>query len=146
MDTYVARTPAIRTSRILVGVVAIAIVATLALGVAVATRAITFDSLASTPHDADVRMHPGLGHDYPPHYGLAGPSDVVRVDAPMAGVPAHNGLAGPSGVVRVETATGGAPAHGGLAGPSDVVRSAATTGGAPAHGGLAGPSGLGSSR
>jgi hypothetical protein len=121
MDTYVARTPAIRTSRILIGVVALAIVATLALGVALATRAISLDSL--TTNDSQGVPAVSFAAGYPAHYGLAGPSGVVRGDYPMGGVPAHNGLAGPSGAVRVETATGGAPAHGGLAGPSSVVPS-----------------------
>jgi hypothetical protein len=121
MDTYVARTPAIRTSRILIGAVALAIVATLALGVALATRAISLDSL--TTNDSQGVPAVSFAAGYPAHYGLAGPSGVVRGDYPMGGVPAHNGLAGPSGVVRVDTATGGAPAHGGLAGPSSVVPS-----------------------
>jgi hypothetical protein len=144
MDTYVARTPTIRTSRILIGVIVVAFVGALALGVALATRAISLDAL--TTNDSQGVPAVSFAAGYPAHYGLAGPSGVVRRDSPMGGVPAHNGLAGPSGVVRSATTTGGAPAHGGLAGPSDVVRSATTTGGAPAHGGLAGPSGLGSSR
>jgi hypothetical protein len=99
MDTYVAPTPAIRTSRILVGVIAVAFVGALALGIALATRAISFDSLTTTSsQDALVRVHPGYGPDYPPHYGLAGPSRVVRGDYPMGGAPVHGGLAGPSGV------------------------------------------------
>jgi hypothetical protein len=146
MDTYVAPTPAIRTSRILVGVIVVAIVGALALGVALATRAISFDALTTTStQDALVRVHPRLGPGYPPHYGLAGPSGVVRGDYPMGGAPAHGGLAGPSGVVRGDYPIGGAPAHGGLAGPSGVVRGDYPMGGAPAHGGLAGPSGVGSS-
>jgi hypothetical protein len=121
MDTYVAPTPAIRTSRILVGVIVVAIVGALALGVALATRAISFDPLTITStQDALVRVHPGIGPGYPPHYGLAGPSGVVRGDYPMGGAPAHGGLAGPSGVVRSDYPMGGAPAHGGLAGPSGV--------------------------
>ena len=99
MGTYVAPTPAIRTSRILVGVMVVAFVGALVIGVALATRAISFDSLTTTSsQDALVEVQPGLGADYPPHYGLAGPSGVVPVDAPMGGVPAHGGLAGPSGV------------------------------------------------
>ncbi|MFL5641968.1 MAG: hypothetical protein ACJ771_06470 [Chloroflexota bacterium] len=120
MDTYVAPTPAIRTSRILVGVIVVAIVGALALSVALATRAISFDALTTTStQDALVRVLP-LGPGYPPHYGLAGPSRVVRGDYPMGGAPAHGGLAGPSGVVRGDYPMGGAPAHGGLAGPSGV--------------------------
>lgn len=95
MGTYVASTPAIRTSRILVGVMLIALVGALALGVALATRAISFDAI-STTSSQDALVQPGYG-DYPPHYGLAGPSGVVRGGAPI-GVPAHGGLAGPSGV------------------------------------------------
>ena len=121
MDTYVAPSPAIRTSRILVIVIAVAFVGALALGVALATRAIGFDSLTTdSSQDALVRVHPGYGPGYPPHYGLAGPSRVVRGDHPMGGAPAHGGLAGSSGVVRGDHPMGGAPAHGGLAGPSGV--------------------------
>jgi hypothetical protein len=121
MDTYVAPTPAIRTSRILVRVIAVAFVGALALGVALATSAISFDFLTTTSsQDALVRVHPGYGPDYPPHYGLAGPSGVVRGDHPMGGAPVHGGLAGSSGVLRGDYPMGGAPAHGGLAGPSGV--------------------------
>ena len=96
MGTYVAPTPAIRTSRILVGVMAVAFVGALALGLALATRAISFDSLATTSsRNAIVQTHAGYGA-YPPHYGLAGPSGVVRGDSPVDGAPAHGGLAGPS--------------------------------------------------
>jgi hypothetical protein len=99
MGTYVASTPAIRTSRILVGV----IVGALALGVALATRAISLDPLTTTSaQDALVQVHPGFGPGYPPHYGLAGPSSVVRGDYPMGGAPVHGGLAGPSSVVSSE--------------------------------------------
>ena len=99
MDTYVAPTPAIRSSRILVGVIVVAVIGALALGAVLASRAISFDSMTtSSSQDAVVRNHPGLGADYPPHYGLAGPSGVERGDPPMGGVPAHGGLAGPSGV------------------------------------------------
>lgn len=115
MDTYVAQTPAIRTSRILTGVIAIAIVGALAFSLALATRAISFDSVTASPPDAVV---PAAG--YPPHYGLAGPSTIVRTDYPMGGVPTHGGLAGPSRVVQVDYPMGGVPAHGGLAGPSNV--------------------------
>jgi hypothetical protein len=97
MGTYVASTPAIRTSRILVAFIVVAVVAALALGVALGTRAISFDAL-TTNSSEDALVQPGVGADYPPHYGLAGPSSVVRVEAPMGGVPAHGGLAGPSGV------------------------------------------------
>jgi hypothetical protein len=98
MDTYVAPTPAIRTSRILVGVIVVAIVAVLALGAALATRAISFDAVITTStQDALVRVLP-LGPGYPPHYGLAGPSSVVHGMYPMGGAPAHGGLAGPSTV------------------------------------------------
>jgi hypothetical protein len=99
MDTYVAPNQAIRTSRILVGVIVVTFVGALALGVALATRAISFDSLTTTSsQDALVRVHAGFGPGYPPHYGLAGPSGVVRGDYPMGGAPVHGGLAGPSGV------------------------------------------------
>jgi hypothetical protein len=99
MDTYVATTPAIRTSRILVGVIVVAFVGALALGIALATRAISFDSLTiTTSQDALVPVHGGLGPDYPPHYGLAGPSGVVHGAYPMGGAPVPGGLAGPSGV------------------------------------------------
>ena len=117
MDTYVARTPTIRTSRILIGVIVVAFVGALALGVALATRAISLDSLTTNSEGVPAA---GFAAGYPAHYGLAGPSGVVHGDYPMGGVPAHNGLAGPSGIVRVETTTGGAPAHGGLAGPSEL--------------------------
>jgi hypothetical protein len=121
MGTYVASTPAIRTSRILVGVIVVAFVGALALGVALATRAISFDSLTTTSsQDALVRVHAGFGAGYPPHYGLAGPSGVVRGPYPMGGAPAHGGLAGPSAVVRGVYPMGGAPVPGGLAGPSGV--------------------------
>ena len=119
MDTYVARTPTIRTSRILIGVIVVAIVGALALGVALATRAISFEPLTTTStQDAVVRVQPGFDPGYPAHYGLAGPSGVVR--GPIGGAPAHGGLAGPSGVVRGTYPVGGAPDHGGLAGPSGV--------------------------
>ena len=120
MDTYVAQTPAVRTSRILVVAVAVAIVGALAFGAALATRAISFDSLTTPARDALVRVDPGYGAGYPPHYGLAGPSGVDRAAAPMGGVPAHGGLAGPSGIVAKDAPMGGVPAHGGLAGPSGV--------------------------
>ena len=121
MDTYVARTPTIRTSRILIGVIVVAIVGAMALGVALATRAISFEPLTTTStQDAVVRVHPGFGPGYPAHYGLAGPSGVVRGNYPMGGAPAHGGLAGPSGVVQGNYPMGGAPVHGGLAGPSGV--------------------------
>ena len=118
MDTFVARTPTIRTSRILVGV----IVGALALGVALATRAISFDPLTTTSsRDAVVQVHPGFGPGYPPHNGFAGPSSVVRGNTRMGpDYPPHYGLAGPSGAVRGDYPMGGAPAHGGLAGPSGV--------------------------
>jgi hypothetical protein len=121
MGTYVASTPAIRTSRILVGVIVVAFVGALALGVALATRAISFDSMTTTSsQDAPVRVHAGFGAGYPPHYGLAGPSGVVRGVYPMGGYPPHYGLAGPSGVVRGVYPMGGYPPHYGLAGPSGV--------------------------
>jgi hypothetical protein len=98
MDTYVAPAPAIRTSRILVGIMIVAFVGALALGVAIATRAISFDSLTtSSSQDAVIRDYP-VGADYPPHYGLAGPSGVVQGHSPVGGAPVHGGLAGPSGV------------------------------------------------
>lgn len=97
MGTYVAPTPAMRTSRIVVGIMAVALVGALVLGVALATRAISFGSLTTTSSQGAL-VQRGIGPDYPPHYGLAGPSSVVRVEAPMGGVPAHGGLAGPSGV------------------------------------------------
>ena len=119
MGTYVAPTPAIRTSRILVGIMVVAFGGALAIGVALATRAISFDFLTTTsPQDAIVQ--PGIGPNYPAHYGLAGPSGILHVDAPTGGVPAHGGLAGPSGVVPADAPMGGVPAHGGLAGPSGV--------------------------
>jgi hypothetical protein len=121
MDTYVAPTQAIRTSRILVGVIVVAFVGALALGVALATRAISFDSLTTTSSEgALVRVDAGFGAGYPPHYGLAGPSGVVRGDYPMGGYPPHYGLAGPSGVVRADYPMSGYPPHYGLAGPSEV--------------------------
>jgi hypothetical protein len=121
MDTYVAPTPAIRTSRILVGVVVVAIVGALTLGVALATRTINVDPLTTTStQDAIVRVDPALGPGYPAHYGLAGPSGVVRAGYPMGGAPVPGGLAGPSGVVRAGYPMGGAPVPGGLAGPSGV--------------------------
>jgi hypothetical protein len=99
MDTYVAPSQAIRTSRILAGVIVVAFVGALALGVALATRAIGFDSLTTTSsQDAIVQFDAGFGPGYPPHYGLAGPSGVVRADYPMSGYPPHYGLAGPSEV------------------------------------------------
>jgi hypothetical protein len=120
MDTYVAPTQAIRTSRILVGVIVLAFVGALALGIALATRAISFDSLTTTSaQDALVRVDAGFGPGYPPHYGLAGPSGVVRGAHPMGGYPPHYGLAGPSAVER-GAPMGGYPPHYGLAGPSAV--------------------------
>jgi hypothetical protein len=99
MDTFVAPTPAIRLSRILAGIFVVALVGALALGVALATRAITFDAVTTTSaEDALVRVHAGPGAGYPPHYGLAGPSAIERGNYPMGGAPAHGGLAGPSGV------------------------------------------------
>jgi hypothetical protein len=99
MGTYVAPASTVRTSRILVGVLVVALAGGLALGVALATRAITFESATTTPrHEAIVRVDAGLVPGYPPHYGLGGPSGVARGDHPMGGVPAHGGLAGPSEV------------------------------------------------
>jgi hypothetical protein len=125
MGTYVARAPAIRTSRIRVGLIAVAFVGALALGVALATRANTFDS-ATNDSQADmigtvVLSHPAAG--YPAHYGLAGPSRVGPNASSWIGYPPHYGLAGPS---RVGTNTvpigigAGYPPHHGLAGPSQV--------------------------
>jgi hypothetical protein len=102
MGTYVAPAPAIRTSRILVGLIAFSFVGALALGVALASRAISFDSPTTNDSQGDVtgtiiRSHPGAG--YPPHYGLAGPSQLGTTDAPIGigpGYPPHYGLAGPS--------------------------------------------------
>ena len=115
MGTHVAPAPAIRTSRILVGLTAIAFVGALAL----ATRAISVDSLTTDPsRDAVVPIHQGYGTDYPPHNGLAGPSVVVRGDSPL-----HGGLASPNGVGSGSAQHGYGtdyPAHGGLAGPSTV--------------------------
>ena len=125
MDTYVAPTPAIRTSRILVGVIVVAFAGALALGAALATQSISFDAFTTrSSQSAAVKADAGLGAEYPPHYGLAGPSGVVSSNSSM----------------------GGAPTHGGLAGPSDIERGNASMGGAPVHGGLAGPSGVGSSQ
>ena len=99
MDTYVAPTPTVRTSRILVGAIVVALVGAVAIGAAFATQSIRFDSVTtSSARDTVVRTDPGPGPDYPPHYGLAGPSGVVRADPPMGGAPVHGGLAGPSGV------------------------------------------------
>jgi hypothetical protein len=99
MGTYVASTPAIRPSRILVGVIVVAFVVALAVGAAFANRAISFDSLTTpSSQDALAGVHSAFGPDYPPHYGLAGPSGVVPDGAPMGGAPTHGGLAGPSGV------------------------------------------------
>jgi hypothetical protein len=122
MGTHVAPAPAIRTSRILAGLIAIPFVGALALGVALATRAISFDSLTTDPsRDAVVPIHQGYGTDYPPHNGLAGPSVVMRGDSPL-----HGGLASPNGVGSGSAQHGYGtdyPAHGGLAGPSAVESS-----------------------
>jgi hypothetical protein len=119
MGTYVAPGPAIRTSRILVGFIAVAFVGALALGVALATRAISFDS--PTTHSSQaalVRIHPGYGTDYPPHHGLAGPSGGVRGDSPVrGGLVSRNGVGSGSAHHGYGTDY---PAHGGLAGPSAV--------------------------
>jgi hypothetical protein len=75
MDTYVASTPAVRTSRtsrIHVGFIGLALVGGLALGAVLASRAISVDS---TPHGAPGALAMGFAA-YPPHYGLAGPSQV----------------------------------------------------------------------
>ena len=98
MDTYVARTPTIRPSRILIGVIVVAFVGALALGVALATRAISFDPLTTGSSQASLIRLQGSVPGYPPHYGLAGPSRVVQGDYPMGGAPVHGGLAGPSAV------------------------------------------------
>ena len=120
MDTYVARTPTIRTSRILVGVIVVAFVAALALCVALATRAISFDSLTrNDPRGVTVSVAAG----YPAHYGLAGPSRVGPNAGSWIGYPPHYGLAGPSGASTMTAPIGtgaGYPAHNGLAGPSRV--------------------------
>ena len=118
MDTYVARTPTIRTSRILIGVIVVAFVGALALGVALATRAISLDPLTTSSSQASLIRLQGVVPGYPPHYGLAGPSRVVHGNYPIGGAPVHGGLAGPSRVVQGPM--GGAPVHGGLAGPSTV--------------------------
>jgi len=120
MDTYVAPTPTIRTSRILVGVIVVAFVGALALGVALATRAISFDSPTTSSSEASLIRLQGVVPGYPPHYGLAGPSRVGPNARSWIGYPPHYGLAGPSGVVRGVYPMGGAPVPGGLAGPSTV--------------------------
>ena len=121
MDTYVARTPTIRTSRILVGVVVVAFVAALALGVALATRAIDLDRLSTSGAHGVPAVSVTAG--YPAHYGLAGPSRVDPDAGSWIGYPPHYGLAGPSGVSTMTAPIGGGagyPPHYGLAGPSQV--------------------------
>jgi hypothetical protein len=99
MGTYVASTPGVARSRILVGVLVVAVVGALALGVALATRAIRLDPLTTTSSlGAEVHVSSGLGAGYPPHYGLAGPSNLVQRVGPVGGAPVHGGLAGPSKV------------------------------------------------
>lgn len=121
MDTYVARTPTIRTSRILVGVIVVAFVAALALGVALAARAINFDS--QTTNDSQGALAVTFTGGYPPHYGLAGPSQVGLNAGSRIGYPPHYGLAGPSRDLTMTAPIGtgaGYPPHDGLAGPSQV--------------------------
>jgi hypothetical protein len=122
MDTYVASTPAVRTSRtsrIHVGFIGLALVGGLALGAVLASRAI---SVESTPHGAPGALAMGFAA-YPPHYGLAGPSQVRPNPRTWIGYPAHSGLAGPSRVFTTAAPSGsgpGYPPHHGLAGPSRV--------------------------
>jgi hypothetical protein len=141
MGTHVAPAPAIRPSRIVVGLIAVALVSALALGVGLATRAISFDSLtANVPQSAladstggDQRIGGGTGTivrshlvaGYPAHYGLAGPSRIGSNAGSWTGYPSHYGLAGPSrlGTMTAPISVGaGYPAHNGLAGPSQVGR------------------------
>ena len=99
MGTYVAPAAAIRGSRILVGLTAIAFVGALTVAVAFATRAITFDSRTAVAHDPGTIVRSHLADGYPPHYGLAGPSRIGSTSAALsigAGYPPHYGLAGPS--------------------------------------------------
>jgi hypothetical protein len=124
MDTFVAPTPAIRTSRtsrILVGVIVVAIVGALALGVALAARAISVDSpMTNEPQGA---LAGSVSAGYPAHYGLAGPSRVGANARSWVGYPAHYGLAGPGRVLTITGPIGsgaGYPPHHGLAGPSQV--------------------------
>jgi hypothetical protein len=121
MGTYVARTPTIRMSRILVGVIVVAFVGALALGVALATRAISLDPL--TTNDAQAVPAVSVAAGYPAHYGLAGPSRVGANAPSTIGYPPHYGLAGPSRVLTITGPIGsgaGYPPHDGLAGPSQV--------------------------
>src|SRR5262245_5887255 len=124
MGTHVAPAAAISPSRILVGVIAVALVGALALGLALATRAVSLDALVTdTPRGAGtiVVSHPAAG--YPAHYGLAGPSRVGSNAVSWMGYPPQYGLAGPSrvGTITAPTSIGaGYPAHHGLAGPSQV--------------------------
>lgn len=120
MGTHVAPAPAIRPSRILAGLIAVALIAALALGVALATRATGFDSQTTNDSVSNYR-NPAAG--YPAHYGLAGPSRLGTEAGSWMGYPAHYGLAGPSRVETVAAPTSvgaGYPAHYGLAGPSQV--------------------------
>ena len=122
MDTFVASTPAVgtsRTSRIHVGVIGVVFVGALALGAVLAIRAI---SVESTPPDGTHALAMGFAA-YPPHYGLAGPSQVGPNARTWIGYPPHSGLAGPSRVLTITAPIGsgpGYPPHHGLAGPSRV--------------------------
>jgi hypothetical protein len=119
MGTFVAPAPAIRTSRVLVGLIAVAFVAALAVGVALATRAISLHSpTTNTSQDVLVRIHPDYGPDYPPHHGLAGPTGVVRGGSPLdRGLGSLNRVGSGSAQHGYGTDY---PPHGGLAGPSAV--------------------------
>jgi hypothetical protein len=109
------------TRRLRVGLIGVAVV-TMASGIAVATLKTTGQEAGSPA--SIVRQHAGYGTEYPPHYGLAGPTPVQAV-AQHAGYgadyPAHHGLAGASGIkakVQHQGYGTGYPQHGGLAGPS----------------------------
>lgn len=126
MGTYVAPASAIRGSRIVAGLMAIAVVGALTVALAFATRAISFDPLTAAAQDSGAIARSRLTDGYPPHYGLAGPSRVGTTSAASGigeGYPPHYGLAGPSGVGTTGAASGigaGYPPHYGLAGPSQA--------------------------
>ena len=61
-----------------------------------------------------------LGSGYPPHYGLAGPSQLGPSFGSWRGYPPHYGLAGPSQLGPSFGSWRGYPPHYGLAGPSQL--------------------------
>ena len=120
--THAARPARLPTSRMTVALaIGLLIVVTLSVALAV-----TFGRGQRIAEGTGTIVRSHLGAGYPPHHGLAGPSQVGTIAVPISigqGYPPHYGLAGPSqlGATPVPIGIGpGYPPHYGLAGPSQV--------------------------